>query len=542
MKTEKKVKQNASDLLRPYRSRILALCLSTVTSSVLQVGAALLTKEVVDAALSSSDKLLQWGLLLMVSLGALVALSAGHSWFGGKTADICVAQLRRALLQRIVCGEEAPVYGYHSGSLLSRSMEDVRTLCDGMVNVLPTLTGHIVRLVASFGAVLLLLPSAAWVIALAALTVAAGAVIFRPILKKHHKQVRAADEQVMTAMQEDLQNRELIKGLSAETQILDRFDRRLNTSLEAHGRRRVLTVSRNTFISAVSQLGTGALLLWGATRVAGNAMSYGALAAMLQLIALLRNPVLGMSGLWTRLAALDVAKERLEQILQEEPQAYTPAQAQDVRSIVFENVTFAYPGEEIPVLENFSMELPLDRWVCLTGVSGKGKSTLFKLILGLHKPQGGRVYLVTDRGEISCGVETRFLFSYVPQDYALLSGSVMDNLLLVTPDATPEQISRAISLAQADFVWQLPAKENTQVMENNAGLSMGQLQRLAVARAILMDRPIFLLDECTSALDSATEEALLQALLQLDKKGVLVTHRPEAVKLTKIKDISSKSI
>lgn len=533
-------KRSASDILRPFRGRVLALCVSTVASSLLQVSIALVTRDLVDCAVQSGERLFFWGAILFINLLLLVILHTVYGWLGGSTADRCVAQLRKALLQQAVYSEDD--LKYHSGSVMSRAMEDVRTLCDGMVNVIPTIVGQLVRLIASFAVIIFLFPSVIWAIALGAGVVVLGAVIVRPILKKHHAAVRTADEQVLTAMQEDLQNLELVKGLGAEKQVLHRFDQRIRYFLKTHTARRVVTVGRNTAISVISQLGTGALLLWGAFQVANQGMSYGMLAAMLQLISLLRNPVFGLSGLLTRLSSVEVAEERLSQILTEDTPEAAPADISRVYSIVFEEVTFLYPEEEVPVLEDFSAQFDLNRWVCMTGMSGKGKTTLFKLILGLYKPQKGRVYLLTDKGEVPCSAHTRHLFSYVPQNYALLSGSVLDNLLLAAPDADSEQIARALRLAQADFVWELPAKENTHVRENNAGLSMGQLQRLAAARAILMDRPVFLLDECTSALDAPTEGALLQALFRLDKQGILVTHRPEALQAVPANEISMRSI
>ncbi|MBR4016545.1 MAG: ATP-binding cassette domain-containing protein, partial [Oscillospiraceae bacterium] len=121
------------------------------------------------------------------------------------------------------------------------------------------------------------------------------------------------------------------------------------------------------------------------------------------------------------------------------------------------------------------------------------------------------------------------LFAYVPQDYAMLSGTVLENLQLVAPDVTEEEYKRVLKLADADFVWDTAAGVQTHLGENNTGLSKGQLQRLAITRAVLMDRKIFLLDECTSALDAQTEDTVLHNLKKLNKSAILVTHRPQAV-------------
>ena len=154
---------------------------------------------------------------------------------------------------------------------------------------------------------------------------------------------------------------------------------------------------------------------------------------------------------------------------------------------------------------------------------------MFKLILGLYTPQSGCVYLETAQGNIPCSEDTRSLFAYVPQDYALFSGTVLENLQLVAPDASASQLEEALQTAQAGFVLEMPDGLRTPLGENNTGLSMGQLQRIAIARAVLMDRPVLLLDECTSALDAKTEKAVLEALKATGRQAVLVTHRPETL-------------
>ena len=245
---------------------------------------------------------------------------------------------------------------------------------------------------------------------------------------------------------------------------------------------------------------------------------------------MLRSPVVGLSGIWNRFSAIDVAAERLRELLDGKQETAQKIQVGQVKAVVFENVSFHYPSDEAPVLEDFSVRFPLERWACLTGISGKGKSTVFKLILGLYKPQAGRVYLETEQGQHSCDGNTRHLFAYVPQDFSLFSGTILENFQLVKPDVTEADCRAALEIAQAGFVWELSAGLQTQIRENNTGLSKGQLQRLAIARAILMDRPILMLDECTSALDAQTEEQLVKALSKLDKQAILVTHRPNALK------------
>ena len=519
-----------NNLIRPYLGSVILLNVLTVLQGVAQVALAVVTKYVIDAALSGNGQLLAWGIALAVVLVIILLSQVLISWVAGSTTDRCVAKMRQALLAAANGCSEEQLSAYHSGALLSRGMEDVYTVCDGFVITLPSVLGQITRLVCAFGAIILLYPRIAPLLLVACLIVVGGTALVRPIMRRQHRQVREADEQMMSSLQENLQQLELVKSLQMEQQSQKRFGLRVKQALRTRRTRRKWSVGINGTLSLMAQLGTGVLLFWGAMQAAKGAMSYGALTAMLQLLSMLRSPVVGLSGIWNRFSAIDVAAERLRELLDGKQETAQKIQVGQVKAVVFENVSFHYPSDEAPVLEDFSVRFPLERWACLTGISGKGKSTVFKLILGLYKPQAGRVYLETEQGQHSCDGNTRHLFAYVPQDFSLFSGPILENFQLVKPDVTEADCRAALEIAQAGFVWELSAGLQTQIRENNTGLSKGQLQRLAIARAILMDRPILLLDECTSALDAQTEEQLVEALSKLDKQAILVTHRPNALK------------
>lgn len=532
----KKVQKETGDtagqwhvILRPYYGRMLMLSLLSIVQAVIQVALALIMRGLIDAAVSASPFLGRWTVLLIADLVLQVVIHAATTWYSSSTADKFSVSLRGKLLNSAVYSADSRLQGFHSGELLSRGMEDVYTICDSVVNALPTLVGQVARLITAFGAVLLIYPSIAGILLIAAVIAVTAIAIMRPVLKARHRSVRAADEQVMATMQEDLQQLELVQSLGVEQEIINRFDKRQQVSLRERFKRRILSVGSNSMLNTVSMLGTGALLIWGATQVAAHLLSYGSLTSMIQLLNQFRSPVLSLSGLWTRLTATQVAGERLAVLLEEHSELDRQKPKYVPTAVVFKNVTFSYPGDPIPVVENFSMRFPLEGWACLTGISGRGKTTLFKLILGLYTPQQGKVFLETDQGQIPCNANTRGLFAYVPQDYALFSGTVLENMLLVAPQADEDARKNALQIAKADFVWEMTQGENTQLRENNTGLSKGQIQRLAIARAVLMDRQILLLDECTSALDAETEKEVLQNLRQLGKKAIVVTHRPEAL-------------
>lgn len=529
-KKQQKKNSNLRTIVYPHRWQILGITALTVVQSALQVTLAVVIKYVIDAALAGGDLLL-WGSVLIANLIAIIAFYVVQMWYAGTYADRFTAQLRRELLHAAARSRDAKLQSYHSGELLSRGMEDVNTVSSGAMHALPLLAGQLTRLVGSFAAVLLMQPAVSLILLAMAVVMTLLAATLRPLSKRNQRRVRKTEEALLANMQEDFQQMELIQSLQAQEQVQNRFDLRLKEDLKAKFYRRCWSAGSNGAVAGASYIGTGVVLLWGASQLVAKAITYGDLTSMLELLSLFRGPVLGISGQWNRLLAVEVACDRLADMLKPENVSEQPAQKIEsaVEAIVFENVTFCYPGDEAPVVENFNAVFPLIGWTCLTGISGKGKSTLFKLILGLYTPQQGRVYLRTGAGEINCSEQTRHLFAYVPQDYAMLSGTVLENLQLVAPEVSEAQCRRALELADAGFLWETATGLQTHLGENNTGLSKGQLQRIAIARAILMDRPAFLLDECTSALDAQTEDTVLHNLRKLNKNAILVTHRPQAL-------------
>ena len=203
----------------------------------------------------------------------------------------------------------------------------------------------------------------------------------------------------------------------------------------------------------------------------------------------------------------------------------------EMDAIKAENLTFAYDRDEIFSHAEFS--LPKGAFAVITGASGIGKSTLLKLLLGVFRPSTGGLYLSGEGYEQPLDRSTRRLFSYVPQGNLLLSGTLRENLTIVRPEATEAEIAEALFVsAMEDYLPQLPKGLDTVLGESGAGLSEGQAQRLAIARAVLGGAPVLLLDECTSALDADTEQKVLQRLKALPNRTFIsVTHRPAAVKL-----------
>lgn len=219
--------------------------------------------------------------------------------------------------------------------------------------------------------------------------------------------------------------------------------------------------------------------------------------------------------------------------LPEEPGARESVRIPDECDVELRNLSFAYDGFE-PVLENIDFSARYGELVALTGASGEGKTTIIRLILGLVSPLSGEAKLVSRDGEIDLSASTRKAFAYVPQGNTILAGTIADNLRMVKPDATEEEMQEALRIACADeFVNRLPDGVNSNTGELGHGFSEGQAQRIAVARALMQDAPILILDEATSALDETTEKNMLDNILADGriKTCIIITHRPATAEI-----------
>lgn len=511
-------------VLRPYRPAAAALAALSCLQSLGLVALALVSRRVLDSGG------LGWCLALGLLAAGIPALGAAAARLSGGAVDRAASALRHAAAEGLLGAGGAGRDRFRSGQLFSRLTQDAYTLCQWRISLLPQLAGQGVRLAAALAALCVVsLPLAAAAAAAGVAALAAGRA-YRRAVKERHLRARRADESLTGCAQELLDHMELLQAMDAGTEALRRFDRRQEDWRQARRGLRDLTSAGGAAFSAGLRLVYAALLVWGGWAVRGGTLTFGGLAALAQLLGLFQGPLSGLTGVQSQLAAVRAAEERLDALwaLPREPSGPPPDTGGACRAIVFDRVTFRYGAGRPPVLRDFSARLPLDRWVCLTGASGSGKTTLFRLILGLYAPQSGRVYLETAAGEIPCTAATRRLFGYVPQTPALFSGTIRENLLLANPRAEEPALRAALERAGCGFVRDLPEGLDTPLGEGGGGLSAGQRQRLAAARALLAGAEILLLDEVTSALDRETGDRLLADLAEAVPAAVSATHRAPA--------------
>ena len=539
MKTEK-TDNNGKEWLkretRPYRASVLFLTFFTVLSTVLSLAFAYMVRYVINSASDGKNTLL-W-IFSATLLGLLllrILIKTIDGFFAEKLRAKIVAEQRTKVFSKILRSDYAKIQDYHSGELLNRLTTDIGEVAGVTVGLLPAFAGMLVQ---CFGAVVALLtidPLFTGIYVVCGGIFGALVALFRRQIKKRQKEVLQADGNSRAFMQEGLSATMTLKAYGAEGKTAQKSKIFSDAYYEKRMRRNVLRSWMSCIFTLLSNFGLIFAVVWSAVSVLNGNDDYGSILSVILLLMQFQHPLSAFSSLMPAYYALQTSGERLaeldnlpcEEIATNEKQmAYS-----ELEKIVFQDVGFTYGRER--VLESANCEIKKGEIVCLTGASGTGKSTLFKLLLSVYRPTHGEVYLQGKTHEQLTAVH-RGLFAYVPQGNFLFSGTIYENLTFFSDETDKkvidEKLKNALKTACAEFVWELPEGLNTSLSENGGGLSEGQLQRLAVARAVLSDRPILLLDEATSALDGETEKALLENIKNLQGKTCLiVTHRPAAL-------------
>lgn len=527
-------------ILKQIRQRIPAILLMTAADigyALLNVFFALGSRAVIDSAIAGVREDFLWACLYQGSIiaGSLVCLVISRHLRDRLRADLEMDWKKR-LLHGLLHGEYAAVSAYHSAELLNRLNNDVEKVNSGILSIVPGFASMAARLLAAV--VVLGVLDARFTILIAAMgTVVILATAFmRQKLKNLNKQVSACDGRVSGLLQESIENLLMVQAMDVSREVERRADDLLQQRYVIQRKRKNVSLVTNTGISTM-YYGAGFLaLVWCAGKMLQGQMSFGSLTAVIQLVNQVQAPFVNLSGIMPQYVAMTASAERLMELEAiEGEQAPVEEDLQQLycrlESIVAEDISFSYDREQ--VLQNVGFTIPKGAFAVITGPSGVGKSTILKLLLGIFRLEQGRLWLNCGDRQIQLDRSTRKLFAYVPQGNLLLSGTLRENLLIVKPEATEEELFQALHVsAMEDYLPQLPYGLDTPLGENAAGLSEGQAQRLAIARAVLGGAPILLLDECTSALDDETERKVLERLRQLpDRTCIAVTHRPAAIAL-----------
>lgn len=510
---------------------IILITLCSVFASVSGVLFALGTKNIIDVAVAGNKG--QFPLACTIQILIILCIlvfNALLQHLKERMHAILDREWKQALLHDLLISEYRCASKFHSSELVNRLNNDVRVLDDAIVSLLPSLFSMITRVVAAFVILATLTPLFSLILLACGVVVILMTGFLRRYLKELHKRVSEADGRVSGILQETIEKLLAVQAMGIAPEIERRTKKCLDSRFSIHCKRKNLSLLVNACISILYYGAGFAALVFCSVGLLKGAITFGTMTAVIQLVNQLQGPIIGLSGILPQYTAAIAASERLyelDSLPKPTDLCYDSPRViyEQLDYITAKNLTFRY--EQDLVFDHAEFSLPKGTFCVVTGLSGIGKSTLLKLLLGIYPPEEGGICLQCGSNQIPIDSKTRNLFAYVPQGNLVFSGTVLDNLLVVNPNATQAEIDQAVYVSAMDqYIQQLPNGLHSVIGESGAGLSEGQIQRLAIARAILVGAPILLLDECTSALDASTEALVLGRLSELkDKTCIAVTHR-----------------
>lgn len=510
-------------------SRVIWICVLRVVLVCLSLLTTLVTKDLVDAAVSAKEAIL-WksGLLLLVVMIAQIVLGWITSMVSLRASTKLQRSLQGTLIRDILTKEYSTLKSYHSGELVNRVFSDAGVIKGGVMGILPSIIGTLVSFIGAAAILIALDWRFVLLLACAGLVGTVIVLCFRKPMKERHLRMQKAEDKLHASIQETLENIRLIKASLSEKRVYRQIDSRQETMEKEQMRQGKFHILMNNSMGLMFNFSWLFCMLWGCAAIFRGELTYGSLAAMIQLIGRVQGPIASAVSIAGEIYRVIASAERLME-LTDLPSETMGEPLKDFDEINIDHVTFRYEDGTDDVLRDISCTIRRGEFVALTGTSGGGKTSLFQLLLGIYSPNKGTVVYRTGPAETPASRETRALFSYVPQGNTLFSGTLRENLTMFTDEATDAEIAEAVRAACIDDL----AEEiglDAELGERGVGISEGQAQRVAVARALLTKAPILLLDESTSALDEETEARMLQNISAMrDKTCLIVTHRKAAL-------------
>ena len=514
---------------------VVLYTLCGILSSALGLVAGVLSKYMIDAIVTLDvSRLLPYCLLMVFSAVFGVAFQAMTARFSAKLSIGMHNDVQAAVFDSILQSDWMELSQYASGDMVNRFATDVNTVANCAVSWLPNVLIQLFTVLATLGVILYYDPI------MAIIGCASTPILFllsRKLLRQqreYNQKMRQVSGDMSAFQSETFRNMDTLKSFGVEEQIsrkLRFWQKNYRDTVLEHNRFSIRTNVWLTIMSSVVQYAALGYCLW---RLWRQDILFGTMTLFLQQRSNLSNAFSALVSLIPTALSGSVAAERIRELMElpKEPVAQDRVVPAGSCAVRVQGVQAAYSPDR-KILSDVELYAPAGKVIALVGPSGEGKTTLLRLILGLIRPEQGQVTLIDAKGQqYPLDASTRQCFTYVPQGNTIIAGTVEENLRLAREDATPEEMEQALKDACAwEFVSELPMGLHTPVGEGGKGLSEGQAQRIAIARALMRSAPVMLLDEVTSALDQETERQVLNNLMRRGVTTVVITHRMSVLSL-----------
>lgn len=522
--------------LAKYKLAVIIFMVTGLLGALMSLAASVMSKYLIDAVTGHQTALMGlYAIILLLAAAAGILMKAAAGRYFARENIRIHNELQSEMFNKILDADWEEISIYHSGDLLNRLSADLAAVSSGILSWFPSIVIQFVTLISSLGILLYYDPAMTLIAGVCAPLSLLLSKLIAKRLKSYNSRMRQAGSEIMAFEEEALSNLQMIKCFNL-TALFDRrmrdIQRRyLNLSIEYNR----FSVYASSFLSIIGLMASYAAFGWGVYRLWTGAISYGTMILFLQQSGTILGAFSSLTGLIPGAVDLLTCAGRVIDIYELKSETdyaiedrYSAQIDEAGLSLELQNLEFAYKGGEW-VLKNACLYAKPGDLLAVIGPSGEGKTTLLKIMLGLLKPGSGTARLI-DRhgGSLDISAATGRYFSYVPQGNCLLSGSIADNLRLAKMDATDEELIAALKAADAyGFVCDLPDGIYTVIGEKGLGLSEGQAQMIAIARALLRRAPVLLLDEATSALDVQTEARVLKGIMEYGKSNICIfaTHR-----------------
>ena len=523
-----------SNNIQGCKLKIAILSLCQILLGTLTVAFSFILRFIIEAIEEKSTELLiKYVIVIAFIATAIIGLTIFYRIYYEYSYVEIENKLKNNLFKTILNKDYQEIKKLHDEEWIHRLTSDTSVIASSILSILPSLCRMVIQLVLALVAITLLywqfgLSLIPFIILIILLTY-----FMRKRLKKYHHLMQEKDGKVKVFFFESLQGLSIVHSFVKEDVFAKKNEENLEEYRKARLKRNLLGIWCSIGFIVVYYGFYIAGIIFCGNKIIEGAMTIGLLTALVALLTQLTGPLGNITSIIPRYYSLLASGERLR-IQQDEEISYLSKEeineyyTHDFKALDIKDVSFSYIdkyGNTVDVLKDFNLRINKNERVLIKGHSGGGKTTLFKMILSLVKPDKGTINLL-DKEEHQLDKKYEMLFGYTPQDNLLMQGTIKEVVTLFDDEVDNERFNHALKLSCSDlFVNELALKEETYLNEKGSGLSLGEMERIAIARAIYSEAPILLLDECSASLDSLTEKKVISNILSLDNKTIiLISH------------------